>query len=957
MPFNSIPTGLSSSRAEVRCPDCDLVLTESRDRCPRCALPLQGPAAAELWQLDRALAEIREREAGLLARRTELLGILRQERDRPAGISAGARSGTGVGAEFAASGAASGASPGLAASGESRGDISPRAVQNLLLSLGGLLLVVAAVVFTVVSWGSLGIGGRAAVLAGFTAVTLAVPVVLVARGLTATAETVAMLGVALLFLDGYAARRVGLAGFGDVAGDDYAAGLFAVVALAMAGYSRLLPLRLPLPTAIVLAQFPLPLLATDGTVTWFTAALTVTAVADALLLLLLAARNRGAQAPEGAEAPGVSGAERTAGAAPGVQGAAPGARGVTPGARGAAPGVRGVTAVAFGIVWVLGAGCGLLESAVGLLMGFTSDEDWPASLANGALLAVLALTGITVVSRVTAGRLTVLTVASACVLVAGAAAPWLPLVHSAWSMPLYTVAGLAVAAAALYAPGLNGRRMRSAGAVTGGVLAVLTVIPFNDNIIYAYVERFAHLDGIWEGARGYQDEWPVVSVPLLIILALLTAASAAVAVSPAPVRTVEGLRGLRGLLGAAALLSGTLTATLLPAAFTWSHAAELALLLTVAAVLAAGTAAARRPWWVWVLASAAGTVTVLAVVTALAGRTTTHAALVILMLAWGGAASAARIPALRAVAAGTAALLAGGEVLAVGAALGLPPRQAAFGLLAAACLAATAAGLAVRTGLAARTDREMTTGPATADPATTGLWRSRVADAAIGLETAGYVLAAWGLLLATSGAPLIGSGLPSGNPDLPTVSLACAVVGLMLTGTALRPDRRRAAYAGTGFLLLATWARLLASDITVVEAYTVPFSLVLLAFGWWRARAGTTSSWAAYGAALASGLLPSTIAMFSGSGWLRPLLLGTVSLAVLLAGTRLRLQAPAVLGGLTLAAVALHELAPWIARVAVEVPRWVPMALGGLLLVVIGATYEARLREMRRLREAIGRMR
>lgn len=183
------------------------------------------------------------------------------------------------------------------------------------------------------------------------------------------------------------------------------------------------------------------------------------------------------------------------------------------------------------------------------------------------------------------------------------------------------------------------------------------------------------------------------------------------------------------------------------------------------------------------------------------------------------------------------------------------------------------------------------------------------------------------------------------------------MTGVLLAGTALRPDRRWAGYAGTGFLLLASWLRLLASDISVIEAYTVPFSLVLLGFGWWRARGGETSSWGAYGPGLVSSLAPSTFALLTGSGWLRPLLLGGVSLAVLLIGARLRLQAPAVLGGLTLAVVALHELAPWIAEVVVLVPRWVPMALGGLLLVAVGATYEARLRDVRRLRGAVGRMR
>ncbi|MGV9553817.1 SCO7613 C-terminal domain-containing membrane protein, partial [Streptomyces ardesiacus] len=63
------------------------------------------------------------------------------------------------------------------------------------------------------------------------------------------------------------------------------------------------------------------------------------------------------------------------------------------------------------------------------------------------------------------------------------------------------------------------------------------------------------------------------------------------------------------------------------------------------------------------------------------------------------------------------------------------------------------------------------------------------------------------------------------------------------------------------------------------------------------------------------------------------------------------------LGGGALALVTLHELAPYLAQVVGALPRWVPLALAGLLLLVLGATYEQRLREARRLRDALGRLR
>lgn len=53
---------------------------------------------------------------------------------------------------------------------------------------------------------------------------------------------------------------------------------------------------------------------------------------------------------------------------------------------------------------------------------------------------------------------------------------------------------------------------------------------------------------------------------------------------------------------------------------------------------------------------------------------------------------------------------------------------------------------------------------------------------------------------------------------------------------------------------------------------------------------------------------------------------------------------------------ALHESAPHVAQVLDVVPRWAFPALAVLLLAV-GATYEQRLRDARRMRESLGRMR
>ncbi|MFJ2440252.1 SCO7613 C-terminal domain-containing membrane protein [Streptomyces sp. NPDC087658] len=71
----------------------------------------------------------------------------------------------------------------------------------------------------------------------------------------------------------------------------------------------------------------------------------------------------------------------------------------------------------------------------------------------------------------------------------------------------------------------------------------------------------------------------------------------------------------------------------------------------------------------------------------------------------------------------------------------------------------------------------------------------------------------------------------------------------------------------------------------------------------------------------------------------------------------LGLRAPLVLGGVALGLDALHELAPYAVQAMGALPRWLPPAPAGLLLLGVGATYEQRLRDARRLRRGFARMR
>ncbi|NLU66316.1 hypothetical protein [Streptomyces sp. HNM0574] len=470
------------------------------------------------------------------------------------------------------------------------------------------------------------------------------------------------------------------------------------------------------------------------------------------------------------------------------------------------------------------------------------------------------------------------------------------------------------------------RGLRLAALAVGGA-AVLWTTPATLQALYGPLSWSA---GIWTGAPERVRDALTPGVPWLgggsvAAVAALVAATAAAAWRLLP-RTHPWRAPARGTAPVAAAV----TAALLPAALDLGYAVAVAWLLALAVAPLAGYAVLGRPNGRAAAASwrgpaaaacpaAALALTPAPLGLALAGRTATLLVLAVLTLAFAGAALAAvrsgtpgRLPAVPACAA-VAAAAGLGWALAMTAEL--PPRHAAFALLAVAFAVLGAASAARRR-------------PELCRP----------------LEGAAACVAATGLLAASGSAAWL--------------SLALALCGLAAGALALRADRRPVAAVVSAVLLLcAAWARLYASEVTVPEAYTLPVTLLALPLGHLRRRgAERASSWTAYAPGLAATALPGTVAVWGDPGWLRPLLLGAAALAVTLWGARLALQAPLLLGGATLAAVALHELAPYLARMAGVLPRWLPLAVAGALLLAVGATYEKRLREVRRLRARIGRM-
>lgn len=83
---------------------------------------------------------------------------------------------------------------------------------SVLLSLGALAIVVAGLIFVSVSWGALGVLGRALVLLTVTAIFGLTARFVTRRGLRASSEALWSVFLALLTLDWFAARDQGLAG-------------------------------------------------------------------------------------------------------------------------------------------------------------------------------------------------------------------------------------------------------------------------------------------------------------------------------------------------------------------------------------------------------------------------------------------------------------------------------------------------------------------------------------------------------------------------------------------------------------------------------------------------------------------------------------------------------------------------------------------------------------------------
>jgi hypothetical protein len=192
------------------CPDCRQTIAYAVPSCPHCALPLRGATAQALFST--------------LLRADQLIDQLRQPAmafPTPAVPDVPQRW-----------------LPEPPARSQARASrLEAASIPKILLGLGATCLLVAALVFLVVAWSSLGMGGRTAVLLTLTSLAGGAVVWLSGRTLRAGAESFAVVLLGLVALDVTGAENAGWLGeHGDGGFALILGGVVALVGFATACY-------------------------------------------------------------------------------------------------------------------------------------------------------------------------------------------------------------------------------------------------------------------------------------------------------------------------------------------------------------------------------------------------------------------------------------------------------------------------------------------------------------------------------------------------------------------------------------------------------------------------------------------------------------------------------------------------------------------------------------------------
>jgi hypothetical protein len=143
-------------------------------------------------------------------------------------------------------------------------------------------------------------------------------------------------------------------------------------------------------------------------------------------------------------------------------------------------------------------------------------------------------------------------------------------------------------------------------------------------------------------------------------------------------------------------------------------------------------------------------------------------------------------------------------------------------------------------------------------------------------------------------------------------------------------------------------------DVRAPEVYTLPAAVLLLVAGWWRLSSdpGTTSA-RALSSGLTLALAPSLLLAVDDPVSIRGALVAVGGLAVLALGAARLWAAPFVAGAVTTGVLAVLHLGP----VVDGLPRWISLGCVGVLLLVVGVTWEQRRRDVARAGRYLDSMR
>ncbi len=809
------------------CPDCRGTL-DAEATCTVCGLRVQGPLAGQLWNTMVAADALIERlrrwpvtapaTAGVSSREAEArpLPSYPTPAARVAGPPAGPRR------------------------------MPSASVPVVLLSLGALCLLVAAIVFVAVTWSVLGLTGRTLVLLGFTGILAATAVALTRKSLRGAAETFWLVVAGMLTVDLLAAESAGLAGLDALSwrGTSAMVGTaLLAMGLLVGVWARTQPVGRLYGVEVVAVIGGLVLCTTNA---WFaenpaigtTTAIPLLAVSFVLLR------------------------ERLPVAAYGL------------GGLGAASWLvlvdigwdRALELAGFGEWWADFRGWPLLVAA---LIGAVVVHAPGVPERARAVVSGMALVPLVVLANApaSAGLPTRdVLVASATLVVLGLVTAFAPKV---WALGSSALTALGIALLGLW----------------------LTVGPWN-------VLSTLDIDGRTDLGTSLlaQDDNAASWSAIVAAVAIVAAAVCLLRQVPVAVRTTSAQ--VVGTVAPAVLALGALVLVLELEPPLWAGVLSAAL----ATAVAGGASWWSRDRLVASIAGSAAT-TYLALVTLyaagaahlLTALTTTALFLVLALVA------ALRDRAGAVVSAGVAVVLA---------ALAGAWALVAWGLVMGADAEARTLALAVYAGLAG----------VAASPLT------RRTSTRVALEAAAVLLA------------VVAVGL---SEDERVVAMALTIVGSAICLVAVTArDRDLLGWVGALVLGAATVIRSDA-DVQAPELYTLPAAALLIAFGAWRLfREPETSSFRMLGSGLTLALLPSLLLALDEPVSLRGALIGAAGVLVLAAGVQQRLAAPLVLGAATTAILAVRHLQP----IADAVPRWISLGGVGLVLLVVGVTWEARRR-------------